>query len=675
MGSTGRSGSEQNESIDELHLKVPSFKPISGPGLPSMSPSSAAAAAVGFMSRNGDNMSKNAYGNSAGLSGGSATIPSRRSPQSNILGVSPPLLATAASESSNSPPIPGISSVSLRDVIAKSINKTMHPPIQMDLTTKKSDLMHSPTHHGVSSSLMDPYKWPTISVKKGLGAEVNRFGGMSSVGSSMLSSNASLNSQLNNSTGTGGKGTRPKRGKYRNYDRDSLVEAVKAVQRGEMSVHRAGSYYGVPHSTLEYKVKERHLMRPRKREPKPQPLDDGRNASVAGGSSSSSASMKGNDMPSVSVIRNPMDKSKMSGGSGGGSASKSPMKTPPFDPTSPNGLKGPPFLDSAMVAAQLQYPSHMFWPPHPPNFPGMSLDFSRANTSSSSASSAAAATGSFTPSESFFAAQMRQRFQEHAANAENAGNASTSNSSGSGSSSANNSKSTTPNSAVTSNNSKPPPHQQPPMLATKSSRDFAESLYDGSSVNGLLLDGIIRHSLDKKSVDLHHGTLLDQLVKNNLQFGGSNNNINNKRETGSGLKRSALSPLNLGSSLDIKRERASPSNDDDEDDDDEGDLGDDRSGRGDPGVPSKELLGQNLRNFKTNHHPHHQVQNDDFNGNDGRTSGDGSGSGGGNQNNNISYSTSNNNSGNHNAGDAKNLKTRHAILSSSDHEEDNEDSS
>lgn len=68
-----------------------------------------------------------------------------------------------------------------------------------------------------------------------------------------------------NKPGAGGKGTRPKRGKYRNYDRDSLVEAVRAVQRGEMSVHRAGSYYGVPHSTLEYKVKERHLMRPRKR--------------------------------------------------------------------------------------------------------------------------------------------------------------------------------------------------------------------------------------------------------------------------------------------------------------------------------------------------------------------------------------------------------------------------
>ncbi|XP_037795760.1 mushroom body large-type Kenyon cell-specific protein 1-like [Penaeus monodon] len=63
------------------------------------------------------------------------------------------------------------------------------------------------------------------------------------------------------STASGGKGSRPKRGKYRNYDRDNLLKAVQAVQSGEMSVHRAGSFYGVPHSTLEYKVKERHLSR------------------------------------------------------------------------------------------------------------------------------------------------------------------------------------------------------------------------------------------------------------------------------------------------------------------------------------------------------------------------------------------------------------------------------
>lgn len=59
---------------------------------------------------------------------------------------------------------------------------------------------------------------------------------------------------------------RPKRGQYRRYDKNALAEAVQSVRRGEMSVHRAGSYYGVPHSTLEYKVKERNLLRPKKRD-------------------------------------------------------------------------------------------------------------------------------------------------------------------------------------------------------------------------------------------------------------------------------------------------------------------------------------------------------------------------------------------------------------------------
>ncbi|XP_041371288.1 ligand-dependent nuclear receptor corepressor-like protein [Gigantopelta aegis] len=63
---------------------------------------------------------------------------------------------------------------------------------------------------------------------------------------------------------SGIKKTRPKRGQYRKYNSQLLMEAVRAVQRGEMSVHRAGSYFGVPHSTLEYKVKERHLLRQKK---------------------------------------------------------------------------------------------------------------------------------------------------------------------------------------------------------------------------------------------------------------------------------------------------------------------------------------------------------------------------------------------------------------------------
>ncbi|CAD6188749.1 unnamed protein product [Caenorhabditis auriculariae] len=60
------------------------------------------------------------------------------------------------------------------------------------------------------------------------------------------------------------KKSRPKRGQYRKYDKNALDEAVQSVRRGEMSVHRAGSFYGVPHSTLEYKVKERNLMRKKK---------------------------------------------------------------------------------------------------------------------------------------------------------------------------------------------------------------------------------------------------------------------------------------------------------------------------------------------------------------------------------------------------------------------------
>ena len=65
------------------------------------------------------------------------------------------------------------------------------------------------------------------------------------------------------------KRSRPKRGQYRSviemmipntlhyfrkYDKNALDEAVRSVRRGEMTVHRAGSFFGVPHSTLEYKV-------------------------------------------------------------------------------------------------------------------------------------------------------------------------------------------------------------------------------------------------------------------------------------------------------------------------------------------------------------------------------------------------------------------------------------
>lgn len=76
------------------------------------------------------------------------------------------------------------------------------------------------------------------------------------------SSNNSGNGNSNNNSNNSNNGKiRPKRGRYRNYEREALDKAVAAVRSGEMTVHRAGTYFGVPHSTLEYKVKQRHLLR------------------------------------------------------------------------------------------------------------------------------------------------------------------------------------------------------------------------------------------------------------------------------------------------------------------------------------------------------------------------------------------------------------------------------
>lgn len=48
-----------------------------------------------------------------------------------------------------------------------------------------------------------------------------------------------------------------KRGRYRQYNTELLEEAILVVMGGKMSVSKAQSIYGIPHSTLEYKVKER----------------------------------------------------------------------------------------------------------------------------------------------------------------------------------------------------------------------------------------------------------------------------------------------------------------------------------------------------------------------------------------------------------------------------------
>jgi hypothetical protein len=113
--------------------------------------------------------------------------------------------------------------------------------------------------------------------------------------SSSAQGSASNNSVASTVTDANGKKSRPKRGKYRNYDRDALLKAVRAVQNGEMSVHRAGSFYGVPHSTLEYKVKERHLLRRPKRKGATSPKQPSHK-------SSPESSMSGSEPPASRLL-------------------------------------------------------------------------------------------------------------------------------------------------------------------------------------------------------------------------------------------------------------------------------------------------------------------------------------------------------------------------------------
>lgn len=170
------------------------------------------------------------------------------------------------------------------------------------------------------------------------------------------------------------KRVRPKRGRYRNYDRDNLVEAVRAVQRGEMSVHRAGSFFGVPHSTLEYKVKERHLLRPRKHRSSAAKASKHASTSVSKGQSSSSNS-------SCSSSCN----------NSNGSVSSSAKGTTATN-TGENGNGTSSGVTSASANSATSTNASDLWQ----NSPLFALDFSRLNSSD------------------FFASQMMRKLQEDA---------------------------------------------------------------------------------------------------------------------------------------------------------------------------------------------------------------------------------------------------------------------
>lgn len=410
-------------------LRIPSFKPTPKNGLPS-----------------------EASVFSLGLKAG----------ESNQHSLSSPPTSVGRSESSSPPSLGKGVNVSLRDVIAKSISQKFQQP---------GDLHHI-THPPPGFEHFAGRRTDYVQ-QLGCSPPIMRNHNNNHVDDRKMAVPTTKSSSGNGtSSSTGGKGTRPKRGKYRNYDRDSLVEAVRAVQRGEMSVHRAGSYYGVPHSTLEYKVKERHLMRPRKRESK-----------------SVQEEIKLKEDSIVSRIAPSVDKCKLI-----------PPTKPPTAPFTsspgipgPNGLKLPHLYDPTMSfnAASHGYP---FW--HASPFPPLHLDYAR--------------NPNFPPTpDRLFTSHMIQRLQEDSSRT---------------------------------------PHSPPPTLG-KTTRELAETLYDGSGTHGSFLDGIIRSSLESSGLpvrgketdqvrlgaEMSNKALLDQLCRNSMKTpvpkaeGSSSEDENSKR--------------------------------------------------------------------------------------------------------------------------------------------------
>ncbi|XP_043070778.1 putative uncharacterized protein DDB_G0277255 isoform X2 [Drosophila grimshawi] len=367
---------DANEACEDPILKIPSFK-ISG--APSVSPT------LRCNNSSSSSMNNNNNNNSTTHSSSNRNGSGDHSPHS----ASPMLAAAvAAAAASNSYRHSGSSNTgnnllspsptSIQKMMANTIQRKINEQSSQDSLRNNGNTSGSECSSSGGGGNSSASRKPSISVAKMIGGtDTSRFGASPNLLAQQHHSHlppahhahqqqhthphphshSHQHQQLSAQDAAAlaaGKGTRPKRGKYRNYDRDSLVEAVKAVQRGEMSVHRAGSYYGVPHSTLEYKVKERHLMRPRKREPKPQPdlvgltgaankisltaLNNLDKLKAASGSSSNATSSSG------SKLSNALKSSSSSAASAAASV--------------PNGIKLP-IYDAA---PQLSFQPNMFWP-------------------------------------------------------------------------------------------------------------------------------------------------------------------------------------------------------------------------------------------------------------------------------------------------------------------------
>ncbi|XP_023036028.1 mushroom body large-type Kenyon cell-specific protein 1 isoform X2 [Drosophila willistoni] len=375
---------DTNETVEDSILKIPSFK-ISGPA--SISPSIPSS---NIINNNNNNINNNSNCSSNRNGSGSG---------------SPMLAAAVANTNYSGNSLLSPSPTSIQKMMASNIQRQINEQITPDVATSlrngnagSNDCSSNNNGGSGISSSGSNYKKPSISVAKIIGGtDTSHFGASPNLlaqhshHSHLPAHHAAAHAhhqqqqqqQLSAAEAAAlaaGKGTRPKRGKYRNYDRDSLVEAVKAVQRGEMSVHRAGSYYGVPHSTLEYKVKERHLMRPRKREPKPQPDLDGLTGR-AGASKLSALSQL--EKLKAGTNSSSQANSKLSNALKNNSQAAAAAAAVAAAAAAPNGLKLPLFDGGAPLSFQ----PNMFWT-QPNAAANYGLDFNRMASAAAAAANA-----------------------------------------------------------------------------------------------------------------------------------------------------------------------------------------------------------------------------------------------------------------------------------------------
>lgn len=260
---TGRSNDDDSNPSNVI-LRVPSYKPVPGKGGEYESTTVGGRELRSPARANSIRSDTSSPPSSSGGGGAKHPVNFR-----DVMAKSITHKFQTASEPQLPPPIPAVESLA-RAYHQYQQQHQQHHQQGMPVTAVYGPGSTITRNHNNNNLLDDCRKRVPTPTKTSSALVPSSGSGLHASGSSSSSSSNSVAAAAAAAL-ISGKGTRPKRGKYRNYDRDSLIEAVRAVQRGEMSVHRAGSYYGVPHSTLEYKVKERHLMRPRKREPKNPP--------------------------------------------------------------------------------------------------------------------------------------------------------------------------------------------------------------------------------------------------------------------------------------------------------------------------------------------------------------------------------------------------------------------